>query len=291
MSEPHTFLIESDLDFDGSTRFTQRLGDFTTARQNGRLHVLHVETAFGRVGSTMFGLLPEDSPKVVGIASKFNNPFTVVRVIPAGNDPDSFREELDLTPEIQYLTLYPGDELGIVSRDGGRTSVMLVVNEMGEQNHFDYAIRKPRSLHWRRYRIIRNAPTGFVPAVNADAWRPNFQFDRINHLLIANEVGKGPIPLDAFCTFPEFAGCLVRARFANIDDEGNLLVVEPALRNRRGVGKVPNMRWTKVAWVSHDDHIALRSDPPISDDTTICDIMIAKIHAEFALQGLYDRGN
>ncbi len=288
-SEPHTFHIESELDFDGETPFTQTLSDFTPNRPNGRIHRLSVTSAFGVMDSTCFGLLSDESPKQVGVASKFNNPTSKARVYP-GDDPDSFRRELDLTPDLQYVTMYPGDKLAIVTKDNGRTHVTIVVNELSESDHMALAIHKPPSLHWRRYRIIRQSPTGFKPAVNQDAWRPNFLFDRGSNLLVAHEVGQGPIPLEAFCSYPAFAGCLVRARFANVE-EGRLLIVEPLVRDRRLVEKVESMVWTKVGWVSHDDHIALRSSDPSSGDTTICDLMIAKINAEDALQGLYNNGN
>ena len=164
-----------------------------------------------------------------------------------------------------------------------------VVNEFGERDHIQYASAKPPVLHWRRYRIIRNSATGFSADLT-DTWRPDFIFDATNNLLVANEVDQGPIPLDAFCTFPVFAGCLVRARFANVGATGgSLFVVEPIKKNKILVETVANMVWSKVASISHDDNISISSDDPLADDIVICDLMIAKIQAEHALQGLYDR--
>jgi len=289
MGEPYTFLIESEVDFDGGTKFTQTVGDFTRDHNNSRFRSILLTEAFGRIDSTIFQLFAADSPKLIGISSKFNNPFTVARVVTKNGDVDSFREEIDLTPEIQYVTLYPGDELVLASKDGGRTAVYLVVNEFGERDHIQYASAKPPVLHWRRYRIIRNSATGFSADLT-DTWRPDFIFDATNNLLVANEVDQGPIPLDAFCTFPVFAGCLVRARFANVGATGgSLFVVEPIKKNKILVETVANMVWSKVASISHDDNISISSDDPLADDIVICDLMIAKIQAEHALQGLYDR--
>jgi len=288
-SEPHTYIIESDQDFNGTTPLTATARDFQTARANGRVHRIHLEQAVGLIQNNIFNMFSEESVKRVGISSRFNNPLSVARVV-SDSDTDRFRREIDLTPEVQYVTLYPGDQLVVKTMDGGRTSITLVVNEMGEADHIAYANAKPRSLHWRRFRIVRNSPLGFQTGFGQEAWRPEFSFDRDTNLVIANEVAKGPIPVDSFCTFPRFAGCLVMARFANVSDEASLHIMEPVAKSHRRVDKVPNMQWTKTAWVSHDDHIALRSDAPISDDITICDLAIARINAELALQGRYDRG-
>jgi len=287
-SEPYTFVIESDVDFDGQTLFEATRNDFANAADS-RLYTIHVDQAFGQISADFFGSLKGERPKMVGISGKFNNPFSVARVVPH-DDPDGYRTELDLTPEMQYVPMYAGDKLAILTRDGGRTSVTLVVNEMAEAEHMRYAIAKPPALHWRRYRIVRNDPTGFKPGFNQNIWQPNFVFDRTHHVLTATEVASGPIPLGAFCTYPEFAGCLVRARFANIQDKGHMHVVEAVQRAHRSVGGVKNMIWSRVAALSHDDHISLQSGDAIANDTTICDLMIARVEAQSLLQGLYDRG-
>lgn len=288
-SEPHTFIIEADQDFDAVTPFEAKVSDFVTARTNGRVHRIHLAQAVGIIGNSMFQLLSSESVKRVGVASKFNNPLSVLRVV-ADSDPDRFRREIDLTPEMQYVSLYPGDNLVIKTMDGGRTSITLVVNEMGEADHIGYSIQKRPSLHWRRFRIIRRSPLGFQTGFGQETWRPSFHFDRNTNLVVADEVDKGPIPHDSFCTFPRFAGCLVKARFANVNDEASLHVMEPVTKSHRRIDKVPNMQWTKTAWISHDDHIALRSDAPLADDITVCDLAIARINAELALQGRFDRG-
>jgi len=227
-SEPYTFVISSDIDFDGLTPFEATRNDFTTGADS-RLYTMHIDQAYGQIDSTFFGSLKGERPKLVGVSAKFNNPFSVARVIPH-DDPDGFRTELDLTPEMQYVPMYAGDKLAILTRDGGRTSITLVVNEMAEAEHMRYAVAKPPALHWRRYRIIRNDPSGFKAGFNQNIWEPSFVFDRTDHVLTASEVSSGPIPLRTFCTYPEFAGCLVRARFANIQDKGHMHVVEPVQR-------------------------------------------------------------
>lgn len=56
-------------------------------------------------------------------ASRYFNPLSVLRVVPLGAGPDQYRVELDLTPEMQLVVVFPGDELIVSTRDGGRTSI------------------------------------------------------------------------------------------------------------------------------------------------------------------------
>lgn len=289
-AEPVTIIITMSTDFDGFTPFEATRDDFTNG-PDSRVYRINLSGPYGRIGPTFFDLFKGERPKLVGIASNRSNPTSVARVVADPNNADAFRTEVDLQPEMQYVMMYAGDELAIVTNDGRTVQVTLVVNELSEAEHLQYAMRKPPALTWRRYRIVRAGGTGFELGLANGLWRPSFEFNQSHQVLIAHDTASGRIPLSSFCTYPHFAGCLVRARFANIQTKGHMHIVDATTGAHRSVGGVNNMRWTRVAMVSHDDGIAFRSGIPIVDDRVAVDVMVARVNPESLLQGLYDRNS
>lgn len=289
MSEPRTFIIDSEVDFDATTKFTQTLKDFT--RVGRSMYLLSVSERFGRVDGELFGSTSEPATKMVGVAGRHFNPMSVVRVIPRGSGPDQYRDEVDLTPEMQYVVMYAGDELAILTEDGGRTAVTITVNQLSEAQSIDQAIAHPRTRHWRRFRIIRDDGTGFVPGFGQPPWRPAFTWRAAQQLVVAQEVNRGPIPIDTLCTFPKFASCLLRVRYANSDTDSKLHIWEPETESHIPVqSDIKNMEWSKTISVSHDDHIALRSGAPANGSKIVCDIEVCRIRPRDLLLGHYNRG-
>lgn len=290
-TEPITIIITSGLELDGQTPLNISRDDFQNG-PNSRLYTISVPGPFGVVSSDFSGLIKGERPKLVGISASSSNPYSVARVVPSIDDPESFRREVNLVPEMQYVMMYANDSLAIVTRDGGRApKITLVVNELSEAEHINYAIAKPPAGNWRRFRIIRDDATGFQLGLNADAWRPNFLFDASSNVMVAREIDKGPIPLSSFCTSPRYAGCLIRVRYANIETTGNVRLVDAVTRSSRAIGQVDNMEWSKVIAVSHDDHIALRSsDAPGGAGQVVVDLMVARVNSEDLLQGRFDSG-
>ncbi|MGB1014444.1 MAG: hypothetical protein ACPG4T_09955 [Nannocystaceae bacterium] len=289
MSEPVTFHVFSDQDFDGQTVSALKLTDFT--RIGRREFRIELADPLGVVTSTVFEMFSSDAPKLIGVASRHYNPRSVLRVVPPNAGVDEYREEVDLTPTVQYVVMEAGDSLAIVTEDDGRTAITIVANELSEDNHVQWAIANSRSRHWRRFRIIRDDPAGFKPGFNAAQWKPAFFWQAASFLSLAQEVAKGPIPVSSLCTFPRFAACLLRVRYANIASSGKLHILEPVTKSHRvHDGAVPNMQWSKTLSVSHDDNICLDSGDPASDNRTICDIEVQRIPPIRLLLGKYNRG-
>jgi hypothetical protein len=102
------------------------------------------------------------SAKLVGIAYSSWNPESKARVI-ASDATGSFRQEITLKPAIQYVVVYPGDRLPILTRDGGRGQIVLSVNEMSEQDAARWGLRHEPYVMPTRFRIIRQTGVAFAP--------------------------------------------------------------------------------------------------------------------------------
>ncbi len=289
-AEPITIIITAQVDFDGMTPFPFTRSDFSNP-PNSYVYSITTDGVYGLVDSTMFGLLNGERPKLVGISANVDHPFALGRVIPRdSNTVDNFRKEVTLGPEVRYVVMYPGDKLALKTDYGRQPTITLVVNELSEADHLKFALSHQAEPRLRRFRIVRNAPTGFKLGLNKGLWRPAF-VQNGDHVLVATEVDRGIIPLSSFCLFPQYEGCLIQARFANIQDKGHIHIVEPLVQSHHTIGGVGNMEWSKVAKVSHDDGIAIRSsDPDSAGDVVIVDIIVERVHPGALLQGLYDRG-
>ncbi|MGB1013974.1 MAG: hypothetical protein ACPG4T_07565, partial [Nannocystaceae bacterium] len=66
-SEPYTFVIESDVDLDGTTPFEATRNDFVNAADS-RLYTIHLDQAFGLISADFFRSLKGERPKMVGIS-------------------------------------------------------------------------------------------------------------------------------------------------------------------------------------------------------------------------------
>jgi len=283
--EPRTLIIESEVDLDGTTAFTQSLDDFT--RVGRSLYLLELTEPFGTINGELFGTTSIPSTKVVGVSTLNYNPGSVVRVIPQGHGQDQYREQVNITPAMQYVVMYAGDSLSIVTQDGGRTVVCITVNQMNEAQAIDHAIAHPRAPTSKRFRLIRNDGTAFITGFGSPSWRPNFVWSAASQLMTATEVDAGPIPVDIFCTYPKFERCLLRVRVANSDTDSALHVWEPVTGNSAvAQAALKNMIWSKVISVSHDDHIAVASGAPLTVNTVVCDIEVVRVEPA---QGLIER--
>lgn len=278
-------------DFDGQTESTHKF-DKDFVRIGTRMYTKHLTAPIGKITSDFFGAFSTDSPKLVGIAGATFNPDSVARVKSPVNTVDEFREQIHLLPTIQYVTVQAGDELRIVTNDGGRTSITLVVNEMSEREQIEWATAHPRARHWRRFRIIRDDASGFQASFDVNSvWRPSFTWRAAAYMSVAQEVADGPIPTSGLCTWPRFAACLVRVRYANVASAGKLHILEPVTGAHRVIdNSVPNMQWSKTVSVSHDDHIVLESGAPASGTTTVADIQVARLPPLRLMLGRYNRG-
>ncbi|MBK8262610.1 MAG: hypothetical protein IPK80_14910 [Nannocystis sp.] len=170
------------------------------------------------------------TPKLIGVASSNWNPQNVARML-AKDNPDIFREEVDLTPHMAYLVMYPGDTLAIRTQDGGRVCVQIVVTELAESEHVSLALGTPPEPQWRRFRLIRDLSGGFSHLPLNNTYSPPFHWDPGLSMLVTNAIGDGPIPARDLCMYPTFQGCYVSVRYAGINADAQLHIVDGVLRD------------------------------------------------------------
>ena len=287
-SEPLTFRIDKEGDFDGVTPMTLTRGDFQVTGQ--RYFIKSLGGAAGQIPGDFFGLFTDLTPKLVGIASSSWNPMSVARVV-SKEDPDVFREEVDLTPRMTHVAMFPGDRLAIYTRDGSRVCIQLVVTELAESEHVNLALQTPPEAYWRRFRIIRGDGGGFNHQPLNATWEPDWTWDTPTNMLIANEAVNGVIPARDLCMYPRFQGCYVSVRYSGIGaGNGELYIVDGHLREaNQAQADIKNAAWSKSFFVSHDDLIGLFTPPP-AGGTVVCDLELVRVQPGDRLRGRYERG-
>lgn len=287
MAEPIVIELNKDSDFDGVSPIALTRDSFTVSGQ--RYYKASVPGPGGLVASDLFGLFQGSSPKLVGLASSSFNPQSVARVI--GSDaPGVMREEIDLTPYVQHVLVFPGDRLAIRTMDGGRVQVILVVNELNEGENIQYALGHETHAQWRRFRVLRETGTPFAPA-GAD-WRPPFTFNPTSNLLFSDDNGVGPIPTSDLSLYPRHQGAFLSVRYSgNGAVPGKLHLVDGATRQVRAVQTdLTTGLWSRVQFVSHDDLIALEASPDVVGAKLAVDIEVVRVQPGDRLRGRYERG-
>ena len=287
-SEPLKFRLHSEVDFDGSTEIESSRASFQAI--GPRYYLRSLTGPAGQIHGDFFGFFSPGTPKMVGVSSSSWNPMSVVRVLSKDN-PDVFREEIDLTPRMAYVAMYPGDKLAVYTRDGGRVCVDLVVTELAESEHAQLAMQSPPEAQWRRFRLIRQGSGGFDHTPLASTWFPDFTWLPTENMLVSSTVGNGPIPARALCMYPKFQGCFISVRYSGIGNgNARLYIVDNQLREAAAVqSDIKNVRWSTVHFVSHDDLVGLWSPAP-AGGTVVCDIELVRVQPGDRLRGRYERG-
>jgi hypothetical protein len=286
-SEPLIFNMIKEGDFDGVTLIDKKRQDFIA--QAGRVYSINLAGAAGQIAGDFFGFFTDNTPKSVSIAGVTWNPQSVARVI-SKDDPDVFREEIDLTPQMVHVPMYPGDRLGILTRDGGRTCVQIVVTDLSEGEHVTLALQSKPSAFTRRLRLIRGDGQRFDHEPLTSTFQPDFSWDVTTNMLIATTVQNGVIPARDLCLYPRFQGCYVSVRFAGIGvGDGKLYVIDGHLREAwEAQATLKNGEWSKPIFVSHDDHIGLYSPTP-AGGVVVCDLELVRVEPGDRLRGRYER--
>lgn len=288
MAEPIVIELNKETDFDGVSPIALTRDNFAVSGQ--RYYKATVPGPGGIVGSDLFGLFQGSSPKLVGLASSSFNPQSVARVI-SSDATGTMREEIDLTPYVQHVLVFPGDKLAIRTMDGGRVQVILVVNELNEGENVQYALGHETYAQWRRFRILRETGVPFAPALPGPDWRPTFTFNPISSLLFSNDNGTGPIPTSDLSLYPRHQGVFIAIRYSgNGAVAGKLHLVDPETRQARVVqSNLTTVRWSRVQFVSHDDLIALEASPLVVGAKLAVDIEVVRVQPGDRLRGRYER--
>ena len=286
MAEPIVIELNKATDFDGTSPIALTRDDFTVSGQ--RYYKASVSGPGGLIAGDLFGLFQGASPKLVGLASSSFNPQSVARVISSGAM-GMMREEIDLTPSVQHVLVFPGDKLAIRTSDGGRVQVVLVVNELNEGENVQYALGHGTYTQWRRFRILRETGVPFMPT--GAEWRPTFVFDPISNILMSSDDGVGPIPASDLSLYPRHQGVFISVRYSgNGAVAGKLHLVDGATRQSRAVQTdLTTVLWSKVQFVSHDDFIALEASPDVVGARLAVDIEVVRVQPGDRLRGRYER--
>jgi hypothetical protein len=287
-SESIVIELNKESDFDGVTPIALSRDDFTISGK--RYYKANIPGPGGMVPADLFGLFSGVSPKLVGLASSSFNPMSVARIINS-DAIGTFREEIDLTPQVQHVLMFPGDKLAILTKDGGRVQVILVVNELNEAETVRYALGHETYAQWRRFRIIRQTGVPFAPNLGT-IWRPTFTFDPVSNLLVSTDNGTGTIPVNDLCLYPRHQGCYISIRYAgNGAGGGSFHIVEPTTGQAHvAETNLTTVLWSKVQFVSHDDMIALEASPSVVGAKLVVDIELARVQPGDRLSGRYARG-
>ena len=286
-TEAITLELNTETDWDGATLTTLSRDSAIVTGQ--RYYKFNIAGPHGQIAADLGGLFSPVSVKLVGIASSSWNPESRAGVI-ASDATGSFRQQLTLKPAIQYVVMYPNDKLAILTRDGGRGQVVLVVNELNEQEAVTWGAHHQPYVMPTRFRIVRETGTAFAPNL-ANVWQPTFNYDSNTGLLVANDNGTGMIPSTSLCLYPRWQGCFVTIRYAGHNNNGKLHMVDNVTR-RSWVAEsgMTDVKWSKVQFVSHDDGIALEATAANAGQTMVCDIEIALVHPGNRLCARYQGG-
>lgn len=288
--EPYLIRITKTSDFDGSTPITLARPDLQVVGQ--RVYTSVVPGAGGIIGADIFGLFAPESTKLVGVAFSSFNPLSMARVIDAA---DRVREEVNLTGDVQYVILHSGDRLAVLTREnmtGGQArpvELTLVVNELHERDHMQWALAHPPKPVHTRFRIVR-AQGDFAGQATLPAWTPTFTWLASSNILEANDqVSNGPIPISSLSPFLRQYGSLISIRYAASQNDGKLTIVN-------GHNRVPwdaqtaltDMRWSFVQYAAHDDMLLLSATSNPAGGPLVCDIEVVRVEPGDRLRGRFD---
>ena len=288
-AEPYKFTLTKEGDFDGQTPMPYGRSEFQVEGQ--RLYSIDIEGPAGVIDADFFGVFSNLTPKIVGISGGTWNPYSVARVITTAS-PEPFRQEVQLTPEMHHVVMWPGDKLAITTYEEGRPTIQLVVNELSESEHINQALASRVDPHWRRYRIVLASGQGLAPNPADPAFEPTFAWNPSQYLMTTVINGAtGPIPASHLCAFPKFQGCYVSVRYAKMNaDSGKVHLIEGQGRDSIVADdNLKNVEWSEVFFVSHDDLIGLDTPGP-SGQIVIADIELVRVQPGDRLRGRYERG-
>ena len=171
MAEPYTIQLLNTTDFDGTTPISLTRDNLTVEEQ--RMYSGTLNGPSGIIPADIFGLFSPRAPKLVGIAFSSDNPMNAAQIQDASG---RIREQLNLRTQMQYLLLHAGDRIAVLSKDG-RCTLTLVVNELSESDHLQWALTRPPVQEHTRARLFRSAGAPFNFVKTDPTWFPNFTWD------------------------------------------------------------------------------------------------------------------
>lgn len=287
MFEPRQILLRKSGDFDGTSSIALvRDRDLVAA---GLVYVANVTGPAGVIPADFWGIFSAERPKLVGVAFSSSNPRSVARVVSVTG---RVREEVNLRPDFQYVTMHGQDQLTVVTNESSAaqvasTELHLEVNEVSETDHTAWAMgHPPRRIH-TRYKLIRRTP--FVEIAGAAPFIPAFIWDPAAHMFVSTDTADGPIPISALSPFSRGYGTLVSLRYSNSNNDGRVVTVEGQSRAPYSLqSALPSGRWSRVFYASHDDMLCLAATPFAGNPNLVCDIETVAVEPADRLRGRYE---
>ena len=269
--EPVVVELSNSINFDGSTLITLTRDDLTVT---GQRYYRGTVTAGGVIDGDFFGLFGAQSIKLVGISGMFHNPGNTLKVVTSYAS-GRIRQQVDVTPDIAYVLVHPGDKLVLRTLDTfDSVTVSLVVNELTEKNHVEYAHALAQPNQRQRFRIYHADGDAFV--ANGGTWTPTFVWDPTKGVLFSEDVDTGSIPCQALSLRDSKEPIYVRVRFAGIEDgTGEVVLAEdPTQDNQVVQSGLDSVEWSRVFVLTHGDLIGFNGEEtdaggPISIDIDV----------------------
>jgi hypothetical protein len=288
MFEPRQILLRSTSNYDGtSTIMLARDRDLVAA--NGLVYIANVTGPAGIIPADFWGIFSAERPKLVGVAFSSSNPRSVARVISVAG---RVRDEINLRPDFQYVTMHGQDQLSVSTAEGSPAAgtsneLHLEVNEVSEADHTAWALAHPPTRIHTRFKLTRQAPFG--EDATAPPFAPAFFWDPAARMFRSTDATDGPIPIAALSPFSHGFGALVSIRYSNSNNDGRVITVEGTTRSRYILqSAIPNGRWSRVFYASHDDMICLAATPFAGNPTIVCDIETVAVEPADRLRGRYE---
>lgn len=280
MAEPYTVQLVNQGDFDGTTPISLTRDNFTVEEQ--RLYSGVLSGPAGIIPADLFGLFSPRATKLVGVAISSDNPLNAAQVLDANG---RVREQINLRSQIQYVLLHGTDRLAALSKDG-RCTLTLVVNELSESDHVQWALTHPPIQEHTRARIFRSAGGPFNFNSAQSAWIPNFTWDG-HQLIDVDEASNGPIPI-ASLLYPRRYGAYVSIRYSGSQNDGQFIIYEPQTGSMWPVQtSMVDGVWSRVQYLAHTDMLGLKASPTVAGSRVLVDIEIVRVEPGDRLRGRY----
>lgn len=259
--EPVVIELTSPVNFDGSTAITLTRRDLTVTGQRYYSGALPAGGG-GVIQGDLFGLFQRQAVKLVGVSGLYHNGLGTLKVVtPYASG--RIRQEVDITPTVQYVLVYPDDNLVIRTAEPTSTiAVSLVANELTEANHLAYALSLTHENPRRRFRVYRAAGETFEATTTV--WNPTWTYAPTKGVLYSTSTDRGVIPCSSLSLEGNEENFYVRVRFAGIDAAtGELAIAERSVPDVQVVQSGLNsMEWSKVFVVGYHDHIGFNGEAP-----------------------------
>lgn len=288
MSEPRQVHLRKTGNFDGTSAISL-VRDRDLVAANGLVYVANLTGPAGLIPADFWGLFSAERPKLVGVAFASANPRSVARVVSVAG---RVREEVNLTPGFQYVMMHGQDQLAVTTAESSGVHVPslelhLEVNEVSEADHVQWALAHPPGRIHTRFKLIRHGSFDLV--ATGPPFMPSFVWDPVEHLFTSSDVTNGPIPIAALSPFPRSFGTLVSVRYSNSNSDGQVVTVESSSRAYYTLqSAIPNGRWSRVFYASHDDLICLAATSLAGNPVVVCDIETVAVEPGDRLRGRYE---